>query len=190
MKFAVVAILALGIFSESFGVEIKNYEVSGNLESKNNLGCIGAEKITNKYTPADLYKAVSTCANENRNKEGVLLYALAGVYGRFDIFRVADNTAHQAAFELQSEAMESMSKEVVKAFRESLYGKLGTPEGLAAVCKEIMVLGPPNYYPDYMILHGMAAFKKDGTKNAIVADFDAASAWKKSLDTYLHCPGL
>lgn len=190
MKTTVVSILTLFLIAKSFGAEFKNSEAPGNLESKNDLECIGARQLSNKYTPADLYKAVSKCANEDKYKEGALLFALAGVYGRFDTFRVADNTAHQAVTVLGMQAFGSLDKGKERAFKEGLKNILGTPDGLAATCKEIIVLGPPDYYPSYMIQHGMNAFLKSGSGSGLVADFDVKIAWKKSLDAYLHCPRL
>lgn len=36
--------------------QIINYEAPGNLESKNDLGCVGTEKLENKFTPATCTK--------------------------------------------------------------------------------------------------------------------------------------
>ncbi len=170
--------------------QFKNYEAPGNLESKNDLGCVGAEKLGNRYTPADLYKAVSKCVESSKYKEGVFLFALAGVYGRFDSLRVEDKTAHQAVTVLLMQALGSQDKNKQAAFKEGLNKTLGTPEGLAAACKDIVRIGPPDYFPRYMIQHGMDAFLKSGSGNGLVIGFDERAAWKQSLDTYLHCPGL
>jgi hypothetical protein len=169
---------------------IRNYEAPGNLESKNDIACIGADKVENKYTPTDLYKAVSKCADSGMYKEGAFLFAVAGVYGRFDTFRVVDKSAHQAVAVARMQALSTLDKGRQTAFQESLNATLGNPEGLATVCKEIVRIGPPNYYPRYMIQHGMGAFLKSDAGDGLAKDFNAKTAWKQSLDTYLHCPGL
>lgn len=167
--------------------QIINYEVAGNLESRHALGCIGAENLSSKFTPADLYQAVSLCAQQGRNREGTLLFALAGAYGRFDMLRVSDKTAHQAVTVLRMQAFGGMAPDQQNALKESVKNTLGSPDGLAAVCKEIKRIGPPNYHPGYMIQHGMGAFTRAGTDTGLVKEFNAAAAWKQSLDTYLHC---
>lgn len=169
---------------------ILNYEAQGNLESMNNLGCIGINRVKNKYTPIDLYKVVSKCVNSGMYKEGVFLFAVAGVYGRFDTIRVEDKSAHQAVAIARMHTLGTLDKSKQATFQESLKATLGNPEGLAAVCKEIVRIGPPNYFPRYMIQHGMGAFFKDGGNNGLAKDFNAKSAWKQSLDGYLHCPDL
>lgn len=169
---------------------VRNYESPGNLESKYDLGCIGAHKVENKYSPTDLYKAVSKCANSGMYKEGTFLFAVAGVYGRFDTLRVEDKSAHQAIAVARMQALSTLDKGKQTAFQESLKANLGNPEGLAAVCKEIVRIGPPNYFPRYMIQHGMGAFLKSGGGDGLAKDFNAKTAWKQSLDSYLHCPGL
>lgn len=196
-----VFVVSIAAFSFSFAVaalaadsgtqpRIRNYEAPGNLESKNDLGCIGADKVENKYTPTDLYKAVSKCANTGMYKEGAFLFAVAGVYGRFDTLRVEDKSAHQAIAVARMQALSTLDKGKQTAFQEKLKATLGNPEGLAAVCKEIVRIGPPNYFPRYMIQHGMGAFLKSGGGDGLAKDFNAKAAWKQSLDSYLHCPGL
>jgi hypothetical protein len=77
-----------------------------------------------------------------------------------------------------------------QAFDDTVKKTAGNPDGLAALCKEVARIGPPGYYPRYMIQHGMGAFLKTGGDDGLVKDFDAKAAWKNSLDTYLHCPSL
>lgn len=190
-----IAVLSIGVASEGLAADqpprpqIKNYEAPGNLESKYDLGCVAAEKLENKYTPTDLYKAVSKCAQTAKYKDGAFLFAVAGVYGRFDTLRVTDKSAHQAVTVAQMQALSILDKDKQTAFKDSLNKTLGNPEGLAATCKEIVRIGPPNYYPRYMIQHGMGAFLKSDAGDGLVKDFDTKAAWKQSLDTYLHCPG-
>lgn len=167
---------------------IRNHESPGNLESTHDIGCIAADKVESRYTPADLYKAVSKCASARMYKEGAFLFAVAGVYGRFDTLRVVDKSAHQALGVARMQALGALDKDMQKAFENNLKQTLGDPKGLAAACKEIMRIGQPSYYPRYMIQHGMGAFLEKGTTDALAKDFDADAAWKQSLATYLHCP--
>ena len=54
------------------------------------------------------------------------------------------------------------------------------------LCSTMKTLGPPDYYPEYMILHGMKAFlgiEGDGLK----PDFDSDRQWGKILRNNLSC---
>jgi SepF-like predicted cell division protein (DUF552 family) len=169
---------------------IKIYESPGNLESRYDIGCIGAHEVENKYTPTDLYKAVSKCANSGMYEEGTFLFAVAGVYGRFDALRVEDKSAHQAVVVASTETLSRLDKDKQTAFMKSLKATLDNPEGLAAVCKEIVRIGPPNYFPRYMIQHGIGSLLKEGAGDGLSKDFNAKAAWEQSLNDYLHCPGI
>lgn len=191
-----IAVLSMSLAVEDLAADpiaqpnIRNYEAPGNLESKHGIGCVGADKVENKYTPTDLYRAMSKCAGAGMYKEGSFLFAVAGVYGRFDTLRVVDKSAHQAVAVARMQALSTLDKDKQTAFKESLNKTLGNTAGLAAACKKIVRIGPPTYFPRYMIQHGMGAFLQRGDGGGLAKDFNAKAAWKQSLDTYLHCPGL
>ncbi len=170
--------------------QIPNYEAPGNLESKNDLACVGPEALENRFTPADLFMAVPACTEQGRYQEGAILFALAGTYGRFDTLRVIDESAHQALTVLKMYALGAMSPDQQSAFRDSVGKTIGSPDGLAAFCKEIVRIGPPNYYPRYMVQHGLRAITQTEAGDGLLKDFNAAEAWMESLDAYLHCPNL
>ncbi|MBK7001926.1 MAG: hypothetical protein IPH35_18755 [Rhodoferax sp.] len=44
----------------------------------------------NTLTPADLYQGVSDCIHQDKYERATSLFALAGIYGRFDAKRVAE----------------------------------------------------------------------------------------------------
>ncbi|MBS0351725.1 MAG: hypothetical protein JSR33_11185 [Proteobacteria bacterium] len=187
MKKLAVGVWMLGSITKGFGTDIENYQAPGNLISENDLECVGSEKLSNKYTPADLYKASAKCIDQNDYEKAAFLFALAGVYGRFDTYRVADQTAHQAVTVLRMETFGSLDEDKSVAFKKALLNSFHNPKKQTMLCKQIVLIGSPNYYPTYMIQHGMGAFEQK-TNSDIVANFDAQAAWKKSLDTYLHCP--
>lgn len=170
--------------------QVKNYESSGNLEPTNKIGCVATEKLSNKFTPVDLYKSVSVCIDQGKYKEGAIIFALAGVYGRYDTLRVSDKTAHQAVSVLMMQQLGNMPLDQQSKLQTSLTETLGNPTNLDAVCKKFVRVGPPEYVPRYMIQHGMGAFTRSQQDNGLVANFNASAAWKQSLDGYLHCKDL
>ena len=168
--------------------QVTNYEAPGNLESRNNLGCAKPSDLRNTHTPADLYRSNAECVTRKDFASAVYSSALAGVYARYDAMRVADASARQAQTVVQLKYLGSLTQEQKKQFFEALSAVANNPERLAALCKDIRAIGPPNYHPTYMIQHGMGAFLGGAGNNGLVADFDGAAAWEKALDTYLHCP--
>jgi len=171
------------------GAVITNYETKGNLESKNDLKCIKLTEVKNTYTPADLYKAFAQCIQDNKYEDAIPLFMVAGAYGKFDSRRVADVSSHQAMTVLIMNNTASLTDEQKKKWKESLgtfTAGNSSPEFLQA-CNSIKHLGPPDYYPSYMIQHGMGAFTKSNG-NPIVDNFNPQSAWEEAQEKYLHCP--
>ena len=187
---AVCAMIALSVAIE-VAAQVKSHEAPGNLESTHDVGCVGSDRLQPSYTPADLYRATSQCVRRAEYRDAVFLFAMAGVYGRYDTLRVADKSAHQAVTVLQMQALGPLPQERREAFGTVVQQTLGSPDGLASVCKELRRIGPPRYHPRYMIQHGMGAFLTDGTTpDGLVTPFDGVAAWKRALDTFLHCPSL
>lgn len=169
-------------------ITVTNYEAPGNLASTNEVGCANSSTLSNKFTPADLYRGVNTCLKDDNYRDGVFLFALAGVYGRFDTFRVKDKTAHQAITVLMMNTLGSLDKTKSEFIKSELKKVSGNPNKLQEMCTEIKRIGVPNYHPQYMIQHGMNAFTGGNSNSGLVDSFDANAAWVKALDSYLHCP--
>ena len=167
---------------------ITNYEAPGNLESRRDIGCAGLGSIRNTYSPADLYRGIPKCVEQRDFEAGIFLFALAGVYGRYDSLRVADRSAHQAVTVLRMKYVDELPEGDKKALFERLRAIADNPGRLSNLCARIREVGTPNYYPRYMVQHGMGAFLGNPTKDGLVAEFDSLTAWEKALDSYLHCP--
>ena len=116
---------------------------------------------------------------------------LAGLYARFDTLRVADRTAHGAITVLTMTVGQSATPQQQKKLMAEINKFLvkGTPE-LAATCQTVRKIGYPDYFPRYMIKHGLSAFMAEPRNRGLVTNFEAEKAWEQVLDTYLHCPAL
>ena len=188
-KWFAATALALGSISSQAIAQgkpptIRNYTTPGNLESNYNLGCIDVKDAKPIYNPVDLFKASKACITAHRYDEALRLYALGGAYGRYDMRRVADSTAHQAVTVARMEIFGDVSDTDAQKFKAST--ALDNPAAKAAFCADVSRIGPPNYFPRYMIQHGMGAFF-GAAKDGLVANFDAKSAWNEALSAYLHC---
>jgi hypothetical protein len=183
---AVIAVSGCGGNPQKSGAQITNIEAKGNLQSLKTVGCVGVSELTNQHTPADIYPGVRKCIDAGEFERAGQLFFVAGVFGRFDTLRVADQTAHQAISVLRTNNLGNIDEERQKAFQESLkdrYGP-GSPE-LAGLCGELRRMGPPAYHPTYMLQHGMRAFT--GAGGGLTQDFDPNKAWASVLDSYMHC---
>lgn len=168
--------------------QIVNYETKGNLQGSTPVECVEIGKVTSLSTPADIYSAVVKCIDAGEYERAVYLYALGGVYGRFDTLRVSDSTAHQAVQVLQINNFGRLTKEQNETFKKVLLANAETgSKQFTTLCSKIRRVGYPRYFPTYMIQHGMNAVL--GSDNAgINADFDPEKAWEEALTGYLHCP--
>lgn len=168
------------------GATVLNVESNGNLSASNALKCTTLDKVSPDYTPADMYPAFADCVDKGRYQDATQLFMLAGADSSFDVLRVSDITAHDAKTVLVMKSMATIDPTKKAAWAESMKTYLagaGHTEG----CATIRRLGPPSYYPSYMIQHGMAALT-GGNQAPLVTPFDASAAWQSVLTTYLQYP--
>ncbi|WP_205728765.1 hypothetical protein, partial [Flavobacterium ranwuense] len=162
-------------------------EADGNLESPNPLVCVDLSAVTNGNNPADILNGMKKCIEIKQYEKAAKLFAIAGVYGKYDTFRVKDKSAHQALLVLQMNIFENISDSEKNSLMEYLEKELKAGSSkLNETCQAIQKVGVPKYYPKYMIQHGIQAFvEKDG--NGLIEKFDSLASWKLALKEYLHC---
>jgi hypothetical protein len=175
--------------------QTQSHQIPERLKSKQVYTCIKIERATNKYTPPLLYVFMNSCIKEGKYADAVHFFALAGTYSSYDTKRVADVTAHQAHSVLLQEFFAVLNKKQLNRLFKELNKTLSDKNKLPIVCTKIKSIGAPDYYPEYMINHGLRAVtgqnkaeSEQPAGNGLITDFNAADAWAKSLDGYLHCP--
>ncbi len=167
--------------------EIKTIEADGNLESPNPLACVALSAVRNENNPADILNGMKKCIELKEYEKAAKLFAIAGVYGKYDTYRVKDKTAQQGFLVLQLNIFESMSEAEKNSLMESLKKELKEgSNSLNEICQAIQKVGAPKYYPKYMIQHGIQAFLEK-SDNGLVEKFDSEASWNKALKEYLHC---
>lgn len=175
------------IIEEKHG-NVTNYRVEGSLAATKPVGCIPIADAKNDLTPPDLYTGVSECIDQNKFEMATELFALAGIYARFDAERVTDKTAGQAGEVLIMNTFEAVPQKKKAQFSAVFDRMTKSPKSLAPLCVKIQQIGAPDYYPKYMILHGMNAFLGDPYEGALSEKFDGAATWRRLQSEYLHCP--
>lgn len=166
--------------------QVTQHEAPGNLASTHTLGCIGPDKILNTYTPADLYPAVASCIVQGSTDDAIYLYVAAGAYGQYDTLRVADKSAHDAPTLLRLHAFTPVGTERMQQFSSRVLPFLQNDTKHLALCYKLLHLGPPRYFPRYMIQHGMGAFLKPGTPDQVL-DIDPVTNWLQIMKDYVQC---
>ena len=181
-----ITLLFLGINFISGQTNI-SIEAKGNLESPKPCGCVALSEVTIENNPADILTGMGKCIEQKQFEKAARLFAIAGVYGRYDAYRVKDKTAHQALLVLQQNILgnidESDKTNLIAAVKSQF--KLGSKE-LSDLCLAIQLVGIPKYYPKYMIQHGIQAFTEN-EGNGLIEGFNSEESWNLALKSYLHC---
>ena len=185
-KLFILTLLIFGINQINAQKNI-SIEADGNLESTNPLGCVNLSEVTNENNPADILTGMGKCIELKEYEKAAKLFAIAGVYGKYDAYRVKDKSAHQALSVLQQNILLNIDEidrnNLMKSFKKEL--EFGS-ENLNNICQAIQKVGIPNYFPKYMIQHGMKAFYEE-KGNGLNENFDSEESWNLALKSYLHC---
>ena len=152
------------------------------------VACLDKSKVSNMLSPVELWKSIASCISSEKYDEGVFIYAMAGAFGAFDKLRVADKTAHQATQVLLMVTFDSLPEDKVAAFQSRVRQTFGNESTHKAYCKEIESVGPPDYFPTYMVRHGLGAFPGANKNQPLVVPFDPHVAWPQAVKQYLLCP--
>lgn len=168
---------------------ITNMRVEGSLAPTQQLPCIELKDVTPEQTPPDFFTAVSSCFAQADYDRAARIFLLANVYSRFDAQRITDRSAAGGGQVMIMRTFDKFTPEQKQAFSMAADRLTKTPENFQAWCSSIKRLGPPRYFPKYLILHGMAAFTQPAPlANAMVPDFDLETNWARVLETNVRCP--
>lgn len=155
--------------------------------------CVQLKSIDNSHTPMELYSSVSDCVQNNRDADAVGLFMLAGMDSSFDSARVADKTAGEARTILIMALFGGMATDVHARFEVAIKALMGDSSRRAMLCEEIEKIGPPQYFPAYMVNHGLgvmqSALANQAPSTPFEPKFDAAATWRELLTSYLECGG-
>lgn len=168
---------------------ITSVYAEGSLAPTQQLPCIELKDVTPEQTPPDFFTAVSSCFAQADYDRAARIFFVASVYSRFDAQRINDKSAGGGGQVMIIRTFEKFTPEQKQAFSLAMERLTKTPENFQAWCSNIKRLGPPRYFPRYLILHGMAAFSHPAPlANAMVPDFDLEANWARVLETNVRCP--
>jgi len=81
--------------------------------------------------------------------------------------------------DLYNSMVECVNQDNYSKESQNIYGN---PDKFLAICTEILRIGTPQYYPGYMIQHGMNAITGTNPDDELVKNFDSETAWKQTLN--------
>jgi hypothetical protein len=182
----IITLLTLGINLTNAQTNV-SVEANGNLESPKPCGCVDILEVTSENNPADILIGMGKCIELKQFEKAARLFAISGVYGKYDSYRVKDKSAHQALLILQQSILlnidEKDQQKLISSLEKEL--KAGSKE-LSDTCQAIQKVGIPKYYPKYMIQHGIQAFT-ESKENGLIEEFNSLESWNLALKSYLHC---
>ena len=158
--------------------------IEGNLEAKSNPKCIPMSEAVVSLTPPDLALGILECYKVDEVQNALDMFWVMKVRAFFDAQRVNDESAGAAQGALQAELFAATGEDFLIEMQDLL--DKDKEAFFSRLCAMMKTLGAPNYYPKYMILHGMNAFlgiEGDGLK----PNFDADREWGKILRNNLSC---
>jgi hypothetical protein len=153
--------------------------------------CVPITTEDASHSPIALYRSMGDCATAGRYEDAIDYFAVAGVFGRYDAYRVADTTSHQIVSVIKSAALDAIPPTERAEFQKLASASYNDPAEHSALCDRVRSIGKPTYFPTYMIAHGLdntvATLKGEADSAALVSPFDPDSAWLKAMSTYLGC---
>ena len=153
-----------------------------------NAHCLPIGAPFRQLTPVDLYASAAACIRDSNYSVALVTFALAGVYGRFDTYRVADETAHGIVGILKDAALESTPKNNHDAFTATAMRVTKDAQTLRELCGSVDAVGYPLYEPTYMKDHGLVAIVGSANTLPSNAGTDPKEMWHNALKGYLNCP--
>jgi hypothetical protein len=176
------------IIQEQAG-NITNVRVEGSLAATRQLDCIELPAVSGDLTPPDLHTAVLSCIGQGDYNRAARVFFVASVYSRFDAQRIVDRSAAAGGQVLILRTFAGVSPEQKQLFSKAIDTLTKDPKNFQAWCQDIKRLGPPRYFPKYLILHGLNAFTAERPlENALLPGFDLEANWARVLETNVHCP--
>ena len=166
--------------------DITSYTHADSLKATNPLGCIPFQEIESDSTAADVVAGATECLNEERYAEAAEFVMIASALVNYDTRRVKDRSSHMAQQTLFMQAFTNQPQGTIGKLLDQI--DLLTPNSAkhTQICRHLRNIGPPTYFPKYMIAHGMDALN-ESQNQPLVEPFDAKTAWDTTLTEFTNC---
>jgi hypothetical protein len=160
-----------------------DFRSQGSRLSVKALGCVNLGQVSPLHSPRELFPGVRDCIYREDYARAARLYGLAGLYGRIDVMRVEDPTAHEVISVLIQRNLGGFPQEQLDRVQQEIARLADDKRAMDEICNEVRAIGPPVYYPAYMIDYGT----DESIRQPIRPGFDLESVWADSLYEFLKC---
>lgn len=147
--------------------------------------CPAQKSIGQDKGPLLLYVDLGRCANAQRYDEGVLLYALAGVYQLYDKLRTKDDQASNALGIARAAILSQIDHDKWQVQEARIRALLEHPASREKICRQIATIGPP-VGAALSLLPSLASMQNTQPDKGT----NAKAAWIEARQRYLKCSGL
>lgn len=134
--------------------------------------------INGMQNPVELFDAVAASAKRDDYVTASSIYMVAMAYSEFDRRRVSDTSAHQITRILLLRSSSELNQDQVEALQNAITVAQSDSEGAV---RRLRAVGPPQYYPSYMIDHGMSAILNGTGTDNLNEGFDSEATWIEML---------
>ena len=161
-------------------------EVPGNLAATNPLDCVAVEAVSNSHTAADIASGARSCFDEGDDDAMADLMLVASAFAYYDTLRVTDESAHAALTALFADRFADIPSTQRDRVATAIDALADDRDRVGALCAKLADLGPPEYWPTYMLAHGLGTLVGE-EKEPAVRNIDRAAGWKQAL-SFTNCP--
>jgi|TARA_B100001964_G_C14134811_1_gene554620 hypothetical protein len=154
------------------------------LQTNNSPGCLTLLEAETDITPPELAMGLLDCAKSNDVKNAHDLFLIMMVRSIYDSKRVDDLSAGAAVNALKNEVFWQIDSDFFDRMAE-FQNSVDQPY-YDNICVILKNKGAPDYYPRYMVLHGINAItgiSGDGLKQ----NFDEENEWINTVDNRFSC---
>jgi hypothetical protein len=156
--------------------------------------CMSRARLKNEQPLELLNLFMWACAEREQFEQALFVYALSGVDGYYDALRVSDPSSHDAARLIRGVALQALgtNPERYRKFNAYVKSTLNDKIKRRNTCDAVRAFGPPTYFPQYMVDHGLDAIQANANKTqlpnrGLVANFDQLAEWNVALNGYPQC---
>ncbi|GJM10953.1 MAG: hypothetical protein DHS20C11_32290 [Lysobacteraceae bacterium] len=143
--------------------------------------CPTFSEVSSNDTPPDFLAYANACISVGDAESAAIYTNVALAYHRYDVQRVLDIHAPHLSTTTLNPPNESRHGASI-TLQQYDAKMLEFDTDTSKVCPVVLALGPPSYYPDYMLDSGKAQARGDGREWEIREGFSSTRTWAKIMN--------
>jgi hypothetical protein len=140
-------VLCLAACSPKQDKRMVNFKTQGSRMSVRPVACVNLSQVSPLHSPAELLPGVRDCIYIEDYTRAAQLYGLAGLYGRIDVLRVEDPTAHEVISVLIKRNLDRFPQEQLDHVQGAIERLSNDSRAMKEVCEEIRAIRAAGLLP-------------------------------------------